>query len=79
VGRQKVHSFANFGLWVSPWDLQMCAMCVGFPNCPEGQKRAGKNYFFLAPTFNQRANIFYPFFQILLSGFNVQFQSSTCS
>jgi len=22
--------------------LAMCAMWVGFPNCPEGQKRAGK-------------------------------------
>lgn len=26
----KLHSFANFGLWVSQCDLQMCAMCVGF-------------------------------------------------
>jgi len=39
---QKLHSFANFGLWVGLCDLQMCAMCVGFPNCPEGQKRVGK-------------------------------------
>lgn len=23
--------------------LAMCAMCAGFPNCPAGQKRAGKN------------------------------------
>jgi len=40
---QKLHSFANFGLWVSLCDLHMCAMYVGFPNCPEGQKQAGKN------------------------------------
>ena len=34
----RLHSFANFGLWVGLCDLQMCAMCVGFLNCPEGQK-----------------------------------------
>jgi hypothetical protein len=50
---QKLHSFANFGLRVGLCDLQMCATCVGIPNCPSGQKRVGKNYFFLAPTFNQ--------------------------
>jgi hypothetical protein len=22
--------------------IGMCAMCVGFPNCPKGQKRVGK-------------------------------------
>src|SRR5690554_5682088 len=38
-GMEKLHSFPNFGLWVGLCDLQMCAMCVGFPNCPEGQKR----------------------------------------
>jgi len=32
-------------------------------NCPEGQKRKGKNYFFLAPTFNQKGNIIIPIFQ----------------
>ena len=50
---KKLHSFANFGLWVSLCDLQMCAMCEGIPICPEGQKRAGKNYIFLTLTFNQ--------------------------
>jgi len=25
-----LYSFANFGLWVSRCDLQMCTMCVGF-------------------------------------------------
>jgi hypothetical protein len=40
-------------------------MCVGFLNCPEGQKRVGKNYFFFAPDFNQRTNIIISIFQIL--------------
>jgi len=30
----------------------ICYLCVGYPNCPEGQKWAGK-LFFLALTINQ--------------------------
>jgi hypothetical protein len=49
--KDRLHSFANFGLWVSLCDLQMCAMCVGFPNCPEGQKREGKTKSFRSSHF----------------------------
>jgi len=51
-------------------------MCAGLPKVVPpigGQKRAGKNYFFLAPIFNQRANIFYPFFQIFILFVNFRF------
>jgi len=65
---QKLHSFANFGLCFGMWDLQMCAMCVGFPNCPEGQKRVGKtkssskrSFFFIVLVFSQFLVLFFQF------------------
>jgi len=57
AGWQKLYSFANFSRWGGLCDFQMCAMCVRFPNCPEGQESCGNNYFFLAPNFNQLDNI----------------------
>ena len=39
------YSFVIFGLRVSLCDLQMCAMCVGFPKWTEGQRRVGKTFF----------------------------------
>lgn len=48
---REIALFCKFQLWVSPCDLQMCAMCVGFPNCPKGQKRVGKTNFFLSDSF----------------------------
>ncbi|GAL65100.1 hypothetical protein JCM19300_2831 [Algibacter lectus] len=39
-------------------------MCGGFPNCPRAEAGRQK-LIFLAPTFNQRANIFFPFIQFL--------------
>jgi len=43
----KLHSFANFGVWVGVCDLQMCAMYVGYPNCTKGRRARAKTNFFL--------------------------------
>ncbi len=53
-----MHSFANFGLRGGLCDLQMCAMCVGFPNCPEGQKWVGKNKIISVSQFTSCISIF---------------------
>jgi hypothetical protein len=42
----KNSSFANFGRG-RLLRFANVLLCAGFPNCPEGQKRVGKNYFFL--------------------------------
>jgi len=38
----QIELFCKF--WYVGWlcDLQMCLMCVAYPNCPSGQKRVGK-------------------------------------
>jgi hypothetical protein len=46
-------------------------MCTGFPNCPEGQKQAGKTNFFL-PYLSISATIFFLVFSI----FTIRFQCS---
>ena len=61
--REKLHSFANVGLWVSYCNLHMCTMCIGFLNCLKGQKQVGKNKIFpvsqfLIIYFYSRFNIF---------------------
>ncbi len=42
-------------------------MCLGLPNCPEGQKRVGKSYFFFAQTFIQCSFSVRIFFQLTIN------------
>lgn len=57
---RELQFFANFGLWDGLCDLQICAMCVGFPDCSKGRKRADKNNF----------SSVYPCIVCLFSSFN---------
>jgi hypothetical protein len=55
---QKLHSFANFGLWVSLCDLQMFAMCMGLPQLSRSEEVSGQKLIFSCTNFLSKSQYF---------------------
>ena len=67
----RLHFFANFGMWVSQCDLQMCAMCVGSFFKRIGKNKISPSVSFLIICFISRFNIYNLRTQFLFSALRI--------